>query len=132
MHPYKADYLAMASLNHNYVRKNKLLSRKMLVDEESYSLINIYVRCEFLLSDAQPESSKSLAFDNARNDEQLRYARLLFRYRHNLDGLVGTTIEHHLISTTITEQLKKIRHNKDDEFAKILLSINMDLKVEDY
>ena len=103
MHPYKADYLAMANLNHNYVRKNKLLSRKMLVDEESYSLINIYVRCEFLLSDASPESSKSLAFDNARNDEQLRYARLLFRYRHNLDSLVGTTIEPALLSSTVTD-----------------------------
>ena len=109
LHPYKADYLAMASLNHNYVRKNESLSRKMLVDEETYSLINIYVRCSFLLSDGKPDSTRSLAFSNARDDKLLRYARLLFRYRHNLDGLFESCVEPSLLQPSYPDKLKKIR-----------------------
>ena len=89
LHPFKCDYLAMAAININYLKKNMALSRKFLVDEETYSLLNVYTRCAFLLSDGKPDSSKSLEFNNVRDDKLLKFARLLFRYKHNLDELFG-------------------------------------------
>lgn len=93
LHPYRCDYLNIASLNLNYLKKNMALSRKLLAEEETYSLLNIYIRCAFILCDNKQDSSKSPEFYNARNDKLLRYARILFRYRHNLDGLVQPGIE---------------------------------------
>lgn len=93
MHPFRCDYLNIAGLNLNYLKKNMQLSRKLLAEEETYSLLNIYTRCAFILCDSQQESSKSPEFYNARNDKLLRYARLLFRYRHNLDNLFEGIVE---------------------------------------
>ena len=93
LHPYHTDYLNIAGLNLNYLRKNMSLSRKLLQEEETYSLLNIYTRCAFILCDSKQESSKSYEFNNARNDKLLRFARLLFRYRHNLDDLFTGGLE---------------------------------------
>lgn len=68
LHPYRTDYLSIAGLNLNYLRKNMALSRKLLQEEETYSLLNIYTRCAFILCDSHQESSKSLEFNNARDD----------------------------------------------------------------
>lgn len=53
LHPFKTDYVSIASLNLNYLKKNMALSRKFLSDEETYSLLNIYVRCAFILCDSK-------------------------------------------------------------------------------
>ena len=64
-----------------------MVSRKHLYDEETYGMINIYTRCAFMLSDGLPDMAKNLTFNNIRNDRDLKIARLLFRYRLNLDNL---------------------------------------------
>lgn len=87
LHPYRTDYLSIAGLNLNYLKKNMALSRRLISEEETYSLLNIYTRCAFLLFDLKRDFSKSLEFNNARDDKLLRFSRLLFRYRHNLDNL---------------------------------------------
>ena len=87
LHPYRANYLHIADLNINYVRKNLFEARRFLKDEENYSFRNIFERSSVLLSDAGLASEESLTFNLARNDKNLRLARLIFRYRHNLDGL---------------------------------------------
>ena len=92
-HPFKADYLKMSNLNLNFAKKNHAASRRALVDEEAYSLLNIYTRCSFMLTDGGADSFKSLAFNNARDDKLLRFARLLFRYRLSLDKLFRMTQE---------------------------------------
>ena len=69
LHPYRADYISMAGLNLNYVRKNCAISRKLLSEEETYSLLNVYTRSAFILCSNQQESSKSIEFSNARDDQ---------------------------------------------------------------
>ena len=119
LHPYKTDYLNIASLNINYLKKNMALSRKLLAEEETYSLLNIYTRCAFILCDNRQESNKSLEFNNARDDKLLRYSRLLFRYRHNLDLLFDGTLE-----PTVSQAFSKASREKyfkgpEDPFARI-------------
>jgi len=63
-------------------------SRKVLYEEEIYPMINVHTRAAFLLADGLPDSSKSLHFSNIKDDTHLRLARLIFRYRLNLDELV--------------------------------------------
>ena len=41
VHPYKTDYINIASLNLKYLKKNLTVSHKLLSDEETYSLLNI-------------------------------------------------------------------------------------------
>ena len=53
LHPYKTDYISIASLNLNFLRKNMALSRKLLQEEETYSLLNIYTRCAFILAETK-------------------------------------------------------------------------------
>ena len=121
LHPYRCDYLNIAGLNLNYLKKNMTLSRKLLSEEETYSLLNIYIRCAFVLCDNRQDSSKSPEFYNARNDKLLRYSRLLFRYRHNLDGLFPSTLEP-MVSKDFSKQAKaKIQKdtNWDHEHAKL-------------
>ena len=93
LHPYRCDYLNIAGLNLNYLKKNITLSHKLLSEEQTYSLLNIYIRCTFVLCDNRQDSSKSPEFYNGRNDKLLRYSRLLFRYRHNLDMLFPGGLE---------------------------------------
>ena len=49
LHPYKTDYVNISGLNLYYLKKNLAVSRKMLSEEETYSLLNIYTRCAFIL-----------------------------------------------------------------------------------
>lgn len=93
LHPFSTDYIKITNLNLNYTRKNLTESRKLLLEEETYAFINIYTRCQFLLSDGEHDSSKSLAFSNARDDLQLRFTRLIFRYRLNLDECFEARVE---------------------------------------
>ena len=83
--------MKMSNLNLNFTKKNHALARRALADEETYSLLNIYTRCSFMLTDGGTDSFKSLAFNNAKDDKFLRFARLLFRYRLNLDQLFQLT-----------------------------------------
>jgi len=87
MHPYSTDYIRLANLNVNYVRKNLAEAKRFLKDEESYAYRNIFERCSVLLSDAGEQSSASITYNLARNDANLRLSRLVFRYKHNLDSL---------------------------------------------
>jgi len=86
-HPYSTDYLKLANLNLNFVRKNLTEAKRFLKDEESYAYRNIFERCSVLLSDAGEQSAASVTYCLARNDPNLKLARLLFRYRNNLDKL---------------------------------------------
>ena len=86
-HPYSTDYIRLANLNHNYVKKNLTEAKRFLKDEESYAYRNIFERCSVLLSDAGEQSAASITYNLARNDPNLKLARLLFRYKNNLDRL---------------------------------------------
>jgi hypothetical protein len=68
-------------------------SRKLLYEDENYPIINVYTRSAFLLCDGSPDSGQSLAFSNIRDDSLLKYARLIFRYRLNLDELFPNSFE---------------------------------------
>lgn len=68
-------------------------SRKILYDDDAYPIINAHTRAAFLLTDGGSDASKSLQFSNVRDDVMLIYARLLFRYRLNLDELFPQTFE---------------------------------------
>ena len=68
-------------------------SRKILYDDEAYPIINAHTRSAYLLSDGSGDASKSLQFSNVRDDTMLNYARLLFRYRLNLDDLFPSSSE---------------------------------------
>jgi len=67
-HPYSTDYLKLANLNLNYVKKNLLEAKKFLKDEENYAYRNIFERCSVLLSDAGEHSEASITYNLARND----------------------------------------------------------------
>lgn len=88
LHPFQTDYIKVSLLNLNYAKKNMDESRKVLYEEEIYPMINVHTRSAFLLSDGLPDSSKSLHFSNIKDDQHLRLARLIFRYRLNLDELI--------------------------------------------
>ena len=130
LHPYRTDYLSIASLNLNYVRKNMTLSRKLISEEETYSLINIYTRCAFILSDNKQESSKSLEYNNARDDKLLRFARLLFRYRHNLDGLFPLKSEPTVCNIFSKASKERLLKSHKDIFSKEERKPNM--RIETY
>ena len=51
-HPYSTNYLWIANMNLNYVKKNLFEAKLYLKDEESYAFRNIFERCNVLLSDA--------------------------------------------------------------------------------
>lgn len=87
LHPYRANYLQIANLNINFVRKNLFEARRFLKDEENYAFRNIFERCSVLLSDAGMASEESLTYNLARNDKNIKLTRLIFRYRNNLDKL---------------------------------------------
>lgn len=93
IHPYNTDYIKLSNLNQVYCRKNMTESRKLLYEDETYPIINVHTRAAFLLSDGGSDSSRSLHFSNVRDDVMLRFARLLFRYRLNLDDLFATAYE---------------------------------------
>lgn len=69
------------------------IARKLLSDEETYALKNIYTRCAFLLSDGLPDMALNLNYNNIRDDQNIKIARLLFRYRWNLDNLFPKKLE---------------------------------------
>jgi len=87
LHPFNTDYIKLTNLNLNYARKNMTESRKVLYEDETYPMINVHTRAAFLLSDGGSNSSKSIHFNNVRDDNLLRFSRLIFRYRLNLDEL---------------------------------------------
>ena len=68
-------------------------SRKQLMDEESYRLVNIFTRCAFILSDGGVDANYELDYTYARGDYALKLARLVFRYRLNLENLFETKQE---------------------------------------
>lgn len=92
-HPYSTDYLRLTKLNLNYVRKNLAEAKRFLKDEESYAFRNIFERCSVLLSDAGEQSAASITYNLARNDANLKLARLIFRYKNNLDTLFPSKAE---------------------------------------
>ena len=93
LHPFNTDYLKLTNLNIKYTRRNMTESRKILYEDEIYPMVNVHTRAAFLLSDGAPDSGKSLQFSNVRDDMMLRYARLIFRYRLNMDDLFGPELE---------------------------------------
>jgi len=93
LHPFSTDYIKLTNLNIKYTMRNMTESRRILYEDEIYPMINVHTRAAFLLSDGAPDSGKSLQFSNVRDDMMLRYARLLFRYRLNMDELFGPEIE---------------------------------------
>jgi hypothetical protein len=62
-------------------------AKKFLKDEESYGYRNILERASVLLSDAGYFSKEDLYFNLARNDQNIKLARLIFRYKNNIDQL---------------------------------------------
>jgi hypothetical protein len=86
-HPYSTDYLKLTILNLNYVKKNLYEAKTFLRDEESYGYRNIFDKCSVLFSDAGENSEHSITYNLARNDLNLKLARIIFRYRNNLDEL---------------------------------------------
>ena len=74
-------------MNKNYLKNNKIESRKMLMDEENYELVNIFTRCAFILTDGGLDSTKTLDYQQVRGDYNMKLARLIFRYRSHLDDL---------------------------------------------
>lgn len=87
LHPYNTNYLKLANLNINFVKKNLFEAKRFLKDEENYAFRNIFERCSVLLSDGGQASEECLTYNLARNDKNLRLTRLIFRYRNNLDRL---------------------------------------------
>ena len=92
-HPYSTDYLMLTNLNLNYVRKNLYEAKKFLKDEESYGYRNIFDKCSVFFSDAGEHSENCITYNLARNDLNLKLARIIFRYRNNLDKLFPSKIE---------------------------------------
>lgn len=86
-HPYSTDYMRLTNLNLNYVVKNQSMARKNLLDEEAYGFRNIFERCTVLLNEIKGASENSLSYSLTRNDQSLKMARLIFRYKNNLDKL---------------------------------------------
>lgn len=86
-HPYSTDYLKLTNLNLNYVKKNLFEAKKFLKDEECFGYRNIFDKCLVLLSDAGDKSENSITYNLARNDQNLKMARIIFRYRCNLDKI---------------------------------------------
>lgn len=86
-HPYSTDYLKLANIDLRLVKRFLAEARKYLKDEESYAYRNIFERCSVLLSDAGDNSESSITYNLARNDSNLRVARVLFRYINCLDEL---------------------------------------------
>lgn len=84
-HPHSTDYVKLANLNLHYVKRNLAEAKRFLKDEESYGYRNVFERCSVLLSDAGEQSAASITYNLARNDANLKLARLIFRYRNNLD-----------------------------------------------
>jgi len=123
-HPFITDYIKLVGLNINYTKKNQALARKQLFDEESYGMINVYTRSSFLLTDGLPDMAKNLHYSNIRDDFMLRLARLLFRYRLNLDNLFPKKVFARFNSEAFEAELK------DKGF--IYHGIQKGQKVEDY
>ena len=92
-HPYSTNYLWISNMNLNYVKKNLFEAKLYLKDEESYSFRNIFERCNVLLSDAGRQSELSKTYNLAKNDSNLKLARIIFRYRLNLDELFNFRME---------------------------------------
>lgn len=99
----------MSNLNLFYTRKNLSEARKQLFEEENYPLINVQTRAAFLMSSGSPDSSASIQFSNARDDVLLRFARLLFRYRLNLDKLFKPVWEPALLTHDEIAKLEPIK-----------------------
>jgi hypothetical protein len=99
-HPHSTDYLKISQLNLNYVKKNLKEAQKFLKDEESYAYRNIFDRCYFLLCDSNETSASSKAYNLAKNDSNLKMARIIFRYRNNLDNLFNPKLEPTVFSKT--------------------------------
>jgi hypothetical protein len=73
-------------MNVNYVRKNLKDAQKFLRDEDNnYAFRNVFERSYFLTTEKGTNDSKVFSF--AKNDANLKMARLIFRYRNNLDEL---------------------------------------------
>ena len=92
-HPYSTNYIRLSNLNQNYVKKNLNEAKKFLKDEESYAYRNIFERCAVFLSNAGESSDSSITYNLARNDQNLKLARLAFRYKNNLDKLFDSKPE---------------------------------------
>ena len=88
-HPYSTNYLLITLLNINYVRKNLKEAQKFLRYEEQYAMFNIYDRCFFLVSEQNEQNPAGhlIAKNRANHDSNLKMARIIFRYRYNLDEL---------------------------------------------
>jgi len=81
MHPFRTDYLLLSGLNKDYVRKNLREAQSFLKDEENYAYKNILDRSLFFMCD----SSETPQYNCSRNDKNLKLARIIFRFKRNLD-----------------------------------------------
>jgi len=86
-HSYRADYIAISQLGLEEIRQNLRLAANILKHEESYAHRNISNRCQFLLCG----SFFDTAWGCSKNDTFLVIARLIFRYRNNLDNVFNIT-----------------------------------------
>lgn len=119
-HPLCTDYLKVSNLNVNYVRKCLKEAQKFLKDEESYAYRNIFDRCYFLLCDAtEEEALQSKAYNLAKNDGNIKLARVIFRYKNNLDMLFDARPEPYPQSPVLRQDLRRKSFYKPDE-TKIL------------
>eukprot|EP01022_Parablepharisma_sp_SALTPOND_P008410 TRINITY_DN1358_c0_g1_i1.p3 TRINITY_DN1358_c0_g1~~TRINITY_DN1358_c0_g1_i1.p3 ORF type:complete len:669 (+),score=77.24 TRINITY_DN1358_c0_g1_i1:470-2476(+) len=82
-HPYRADYIAISQLRPERIRQNLKVAADILRHEESYAHENISNRAQFLLCDSFFDHAWGLA----KNDKCLNIARVIFRYRNNLDRI---------------------------------------------
>jgi len=66
-----------------------------LSDEESYAYRNIYDRCMFLLCDTKDsiKAQNLRSYYLGKNDNGLKLARIVFRYRNSLDELFPFKLE---------------------------------------
>ena len=71
------------------MRKNLKEAQKFLRYEEQYAMFNIYDRCFFLVSEQNEQNPAGhlIAYNRAKNDSNLKMARIIFRDRYNLDEL---------------------------------------------
>ena len=66
------------------MRKDLRESAAILREEESYGFRNVHDRCHFILFGLNKLQNY---YNLARNDNNLKIARTIFRYRHNLDNI---------------------------------------------
>jgi hypothetical protein len=118
-------------MNANYVRKNLREAQKFLKDEECYAFRNIFDRSYFLTTEKGINDSKVFSF--AKNDSNLKMARLIFRYKNNLDELFDVKQDPSYAGTPIPSIIASPHTNpKKAGGGGLITGINDDLSIYQY